>query len=58
MQNYCTVCDWAACIDECLQTEQGHAAINHFLATGHQIELDEEREHSTDSDYRIQETLR
>ncbi len=43
-----------------MNEEQGHAAINHFLATGHPIGSDrqDEEHHSGGNDYRVRDTVR
>lgn len=62
MRNYCAVCDWTARSDEYTQEEQGRAAINHFLATGHPICSDDpeqnRRQQSESNTYKIAHTLR
>lgn len=50
MRNHCKLCDWSTSTDEEMNEEQGRAAINHFLATGHPIGSDRQnQEQQSDS---------
>ncbi|KYH23987.1 hypothetical protein HAPAU_40660 [Halalkalicoccus paucihalophilus] len=57
MRNYCVVCEWSA-NPQNRATQQGHPAIEHFLATGHSIASDRQSSDSCDSNYQIQHVLK
>lgn len=58
MRNYCRECGWSACTDDPLDVEQAHAAIEHYLATGHPVDSDRGDPDSCGSDYQVDHVLR